>query len=135
MTDAYKAPASNVEKDDEQTIVLRQLYKEQSYVAALLGGLIGLVPGLLLCFFIASEMSGFITLFVLLLPGAVTAGFVKFCGRAFDARVRLAPAVLTFLILATIFWIETFSPLLILIAFINAVIVMGFSRRPLTYEQ
>ena len=131
----YETPKSNLDTEDPQTSIVRQLFKEQSYVAATIGAIIGLLPGLLITFAITTESAGFILILMLLLPGAITALSVKFCGRAFEARARLLPSALTFFVLSAVYWFAGFNPLLIGIAFINAVIVMGFSRRPLTYEQ
>lgn len=134
MDDIYKAPSSNVDEEDEKTTTVRRLYKEQSYIAATLGALVGLVPGVVLTIFIASQSRGIVTIMILLIPGIVAGLTVKFCGRAFEARVRLPASILTSLV-TFLFFLMMPSYLVFFIAFLNGLIVMGLSRRNLSYAE
>jgi len=134
MDETYKAPNSNLDSDDERTAIVRQLFDEQSYLAATLGALFGLIPGIVLTIFIASNTRGFVTIMILLIPGFCAGLLMKFCGRAFEVRVRLPASILTSLV-TLLFLVILPSYIIIFIAFLNGLIAMGLSRRNLSYAQ
>ena len=136
MDDIYQSPTSKLDDDDEKTALCRKLYREQSYVAVLLATVFGLIPSLVLVVFLITQSSrSFVPLLVLLIPGIVVGLMVKFCGRAFDARVRLPAAIITAVVMFAFIFLFFTNFIVVALAFIDGLIVMGLSRRNLSYAE
>ena len=140
MNDFYRPPESDLNQDVPQDPAERKIYNELQALRMLfkaqrvyLSPVVSLI--LTVALLLTLEMAQrSMPLWVLVFPSFIVGGVVKYIGRLIEAKHRIIAGVIVGLLVCL--WLGQGLPFIaVLVGFINIVVFVAISRRPLTFDE